>query len=262
MGNRNQILHAAQRCGHSLHATYKSGAHEMNSSLCVYIAEDHCDEAFSLQAGLERLGIESQAFPTAEALLKAEIGDGAACFVLDIGLPDMSGLNLQAELRRRHCLVPIIMISGTAMVSDAIRAFETGACAFFEKPFDVERLIDAIGNAVEGERARRQSESERSRRLAALSPRENEVLEQLIIGKGVKSIGRDLGISASTAEKHRANLLLKTGFDSVIELTCFLLSNAPRRPAMENFATRRFDRPTAPRLQSHFVGNRVHAAHA
>ena len=215
----------------------------MNDSLCVCIVDDQTNDALPLVIALQRLGVDSFLFSNAEELLGSNTMERAGCIVLDIELPGISGLELQSELRLRDCLSPVIVVSGRATVRDTIRAFEFGARAFYEKPFNIDDLLKTVSDAIVSDERRRQREAESRRRLAALSQREREVVELLVAGMSVKSIGRQLGISSSTAEKHRANVLQKTGFESVIDLTRFVFTCAVPAQTMENFASRHFDSP-------------------
>lgn len=217
----------------------------MNDSLCVCIVDDQTSDALPLMIALQRLEVDTFLFSNAEELLGSNTIERAGCIVLDIELPGISGLELQSELRLRDCLAPVVIVSGRATVSDTIRAFEFGARAFYEKPFNIDDLVKTVSHAIVSEERRRQREAESYRRLSALSEREREVLELLVAGMSVKSIGRQLGISSSTAEKHRANVLQKTGFESVIDLTRFMFTSAAPAQTIENFATRHFE-PHAP----------------
>lgn len=222
----------------------------MNDSLCVCVVDDQTNDALPLIIALQRRGLTARLFSSAEELLASDALDVAGCIVLDIELPGMSGLELQAELRSRGHLAPVVIVSGRATVSDTIRAFESGARAFYEKPFDLEHVLKTIDNVIQAEERRRTRDADCHRRLSALSQREREVLEQLVAGMSVKSIGRQLGISPSTAEKHRANVLQKTGFESVIDLTRFVYTSVAPMPALENFAISHIDPPaTGPNPQ-------------
>jgi len=232
----------------------------MKDSLCVCIVDDDPYGMLPITTALERRGLEVCRFASAEQLLASAAAERAGCLVLDIQLPGISGLDLQAELLRRGCQAPAIVISGSATVPDTIRAFEHGARAFFEKPFGIEDLAGTIARAVAAETARRLADDDRRRRLSALSEREREVLDQLVAGKSVKSIGRLLGISPSTAEKHRANVLAKTGFENLIDLTRFMCAPSTPAPAMEKFAMCTFDPPARAPNPHHGPGFRRYAS--
>ena len=119
----------------------------MCESLCVCFVDDEPDILVPIQLQLERLGIKSHTFATADALLQSEALKRAACVVVDFQPRETSGLALLQELRRLDYRMPVIMTAGAPSAADAIQAFESGATAFFEKPFDIEKFVAAVQRA-------------------------------------------------------------------------------------------------------------------
>lgn len=205
----------------------------MSGPLCVGIIEDDADERVPLQIALEAIGIGCHSFRSAEEFLSSHLVERIGCLVIDLNLPGMSGLALQATLRERSSEVAAIIVSGNATVPSVIEAFHCGAKAVFEKPCDIEKLVRCVSETLLMTERRRESQQDCRQRLHALSPRERDVLELLVAGKSVKTIGRILGISASTADKHRARVLSKTGCECVVGLVQLMHSHFIAQPHSE-----------------------------
>ncbi len=129
----------------------------------------------------------------------------------------MNGIELLRRLHNVNHRLPVIMITGNSDVSMAVRAMKAGAVDFIEKPFDDEVLLATIGAALDTSGALGAAEAEAVARIAALSPREREVLDLLIMGKPNKAIARDLGLSPRTVEIHRARLMIRLDVGSLAE---------------------------------------------
>lgn len=142
------------------------------------------------------------------------------CVLLDIRMPEMDGLEVQAELRRRGLLLPVIIMTGHGEIGLAVQAMKAGAVDFIEKPFEKAVLIGALdeGFARLEQAGRGQARAEAAEiKLKVLTTREREVLEGLARGFPNKTIAYDLGISARTVEIHRANVMTKLGVPSLAE---------------------------------------------
>jgi two-component system response regulator FixJ len=187
----------------------------------VYVVDD--DEAVreSLAALLEAKSYTVRSFALARDFLAAAPTLRPGCLVADIRMPEMDGLELQRQLAARSFNFPLIVITGHGDVPLAVRAMKEGAIDFIEKPF----AADAILAGVEAALARLATTGEddpmaatAAARLAALSPREREVLQGLLAGLPNKSIAYDLAISPRTVEIHRARVMDKMGAKSLSEL--------------------------------------------
>lgn len=170
---------------------------------------------------LESNGISVQTFATAAAFIAAYRRDDPGCLLLDLRLPGMSGLELQAYLRERGIEIPIVFVSGHGNVPTAVSAIKGGAVDFIEKPFGYREVLAIIAKAFERDaeiRGRRARCTQLSARYASLSEREREVMTRVADGKLNKVIAEELGISIKTVEFHRAHVMDKMGVASVAEL--------------------------------------------
>ena len=153
-----------------------------------------------------------------ELLGQKDLPDG--CILLDVRMPEMGGLEVQAELRRRGRLHPVIVMTGHGEIGIAVEAMKAGAVDFIEKPFEKAILVDALGEGFarleRAGKAHARTEAAEAK-LKVLTPREREVLEGLARGFPNKTIAYDLGISARTVEVHRANVMTKLGVPSLSE---------------------------------------------
>ena len=187
----------------------------------VHLIDD--DEAVrdSLSFLLTTAGIASRTYESAVTFLDQLAGAAPGCVVTDIRMPDMNGLELVRRLKDRGASHPIIVITGHGDVPLAVEAMKAGVVDFLEKPFDDEALLGSIRTALTiGGQATQASEERRKFEvmLAALSPRETEVLKGVLAGKQNKVIAFELGISARTVEVYRANVMTKTSAGSLSEL--------------------------------------------
>ncbi|MEE3626339.1 response regulator [Nitrospirillum sp. BR 11752] len=186
--------------------------------LTLAIVDD--DEAVrdALSALFEAEGYPVATYPSAGAFLAAGADAIPGCVIADINMPGMTGLELQADLARRGCPLPMIILTGQGDVPKAVTALKAGAVDFIEKPFTVDALVRAVETAMDrsGHTLRHQARAEAARgRLDSLSVREREVMDLLVAGHPNKVIAWKLGISARTVENHRAKVMEKTGCDNV-----------------------------------------------
>jgi FixJ family two-component response regulator len=191
------------------------------SGLTVYIVED--DQSVRDAVGL-LLGLHGHAvamFADAESFLQAYRPEWSGCLLLDIRMPGMNGLELQERLARIGCRMPAIVMTGHGDVDSARQAFRAQAVDFLEKPLDQARLLDAIAEAFQRQDALRRTRESRAaidKRLAALTPRELEVMELVVAGRHNRDIAAELGISVRTVEVHKARMMGKLGAASVADL--------------------------------------------
>jgi two-component system response regulator FixJ len=186
----------------------------------VHLVDD--DEAIRRSVGfmLKTSGFHVRTYEGGADLLKAVPNLETGCILLDIRMPGMDGLEVQAALRDKGVMLPVIIMTGHGDVSLAVRAMKSGALDFIEKPFEKAVLLSAIEHGVD--RLKRSAANvdradEAAVRLQVLTPREREVLDGLAQGLPNKTIAYDLGISPRTVEIHRANVMSKLGVRSLSE---------------------------------------------
>jgi FixJ family two-component response regulator len=190
----------------------------------VYVVDDDVSVRESLELLIGHAGWRPETFASAGAFLDFLARPrprAAGCLVLDVGLPDLNGLELQRRLAGDHVHLPIVFITGFGDVPMTVRAMKAGAVEFLTKPFGDDALLDAVGQAVERSRAAldRDAELETLRgHHAALSRREREVMTRVVAGRLNKQIAADLGISEITVKAHRGQVMRKMHVDSVADL--------------------------------------------
>jgi FixJ family two-component response regulator len=186
----------------------------------VYVVDDDPAMRSSLRWLIESVGLTVRTCASAQEFLQTYQGD-RGCLVLDVRMPGMSGLDLQAELAARKIIIPILIITGYAEVPLAVRAMKAGAFDFIEKPFSDQTLLDRIRAAVtldERARNRRAARREVQERLDLLTTREHDVLSRVVTGKSNKVIAAELQLSTKTVEVHRAHVMEKLKAGSLADL--------------------------------------------
>lgn len=190
----------------------------------VFVVDDDHDIRTSLTRALTKRGFEVEAFASAREFLDAYDRTRAGCIVLDYGMPEMSGLELQAHLNRRDDPLAIVFITGHGGVPESVQAMKGGAVDFIEKPFPQSVLLERIQTAIEvaeGKRAAQESTRRIRDRFGRLTAREEEIVAHMIANPAEvssKEIGNHLGISPRTVDHHRARILEKLEVKSVVEL--------------------------------------------
>jgi FixJ family two-component response regulator len=178
----------------------------------VFIVDDDQEVREAIQLLMESVGLTARSFDSAQAYLEQFDPTRPGCLVLDVRMKGMSGLDLQQRLTQAPIHPPVIVITGHGDVPMAVRAVKAGAVDFIEKPFNDQTLLDAVHRAFDQD-ARNRGQASRladiQERLTRLTPREREILDQVIAGKRNKVIAIDLGISQSTVEAHRAKVMEK-----------------------------------------------------
>lgn len=200
--------------------------------LSVFIVDDDASVRDSLALMLGLAGYRTAVFADAESFLDAWRGDWAGCLVTDLKLPGMSGVELQAELRRRDISLQVVLITAHGDVATAREAFLGQAVDFLEKPFDDAQLRAAIDTAFALEEKRlRHDEAHRADadRLSRLTARERDVLECASRGLHAKEIAAELSISPRTVEVHKTRIMAKLGVRNVAELVRFAVASAALR---------------------------------
>ena len=200
----------------------------------VYLVDDNQPFRRSTALVLQTIGLEVRDFETGPALLarlaQAPVEPTGACVVSDVRMPDMSGLELLEELKRRKYDVPVIFITGHADVPLAVEAMRRGALNFIEKPFAPEVLTEAIRSATTETRPRENPDTAAvpggpNPKLTKLTRRERQVLELVVAGKFNKIIADVLGISTKTVELHRASLMSKLEVHTLPDLVKLYLGH-------------------------------------
>lgn len=185
----------------------------------VHLVDDDGAVRSSLALLLDSFGYASATYASAEDLLAApQLAPG--CLIVDVRMPGMDGLALQAELAARGLPHPVIVVTGHADVPLAVRAMKAGAVDLIEKPYPAEDIIRAVRTALarmEDVRQLAKAAETAVARIALLTPREHEVLVQLVEGRANKMVAHVLGISPRTVEIHRANVMEKLGCRSLAE---------------------------------------------
>ena len=199
----------------------------------LYVVDDDAAVRRSLERLLDAAGFHVVSYESPSAFLEAASGLSAGCVLLDIRMPAVDGLEVQARLNRLRVQLPVIVMTGHGDVPSAVRAMKAGAVDFLEKPFGDKTLLKAIEGAfVKVSRLIGDRDAERAaQRIATLSPREREVLDGLLAGRPNKVIAFDLNISVRTVEVHRARMMGRLGtkqFADAIRLA-MMAKLAPRR---------------------------------
>lgn len=194
----------------------------------IYVVDDDAAFRDSLLWLLASAGFRTTAFDSAESFLGAYRAGSGACILLDVRMSGRSGLEVHAELKRSGDRTPIIFITGHGDVPMAVSAVKGGAYDFIEKPFSDDALLAQINAAVAAGAARIEQESGWSScaaRLAALTPRERDVMDRVVAGMRNKQIADELGISIKTVEVHRGRVMEKLDVDTVAELVQVALAS-------------------------------------
>jgi len=199
----------------------------LDKKATVYVVDDDQAVRDSLSWLIESISIKVEVFSSAQEFLDNYRSENPGCLVADVRMPGISGLELQKILNEKNYTIPMILITGHGDVPMAVRALKNGAVDFIEKPFNDQVLLERVNQCLEkdqNERIRHKDLQSKMSLLATLSPREREVLDQVVIGKQNKIIASDLGISNKTVEAHRANVMEKMGVASLADLVALYVS--------------------------------------
>ena len=187
----------------------------------VYVVDDDKLARESLEWLIESVGLPVKTFDSGQAFLDNYDNGLVGCLVLDVRMPDISGLDLHTKLKQDGCTLPVIIMTGHADVDMAVRAMKAGVYDFIEKPYNYSLMLERIQSAIAFDLDNRK-EQERvddvKGRIATLTPREQEVLKYVLNSSANKIIAAELGISIKTVELHRSNLMSKMQANSVTEL--------------------------------------------
>jgi FixJ family two-component response regulator len=187
----------------------------------VFVVDDDPLVRESLEDLFNSAGFTVRTFGSASEFIRSGRPDVAACLILDVQLPDRSGLDLQTELLQSGIEIPIVFLTGHGDIPMSVRAMKAGAVEFLTKPFHKEPLFDAVREALarDGEDRKQRSETlELQNRLGTLTPRERQVLALVVTGLLNKQIAGELGITDLTIKAHRGRVMRKMGAGSLADL--------------------------------------------
>lgn len=187
----------------------------------VFIVDDDVSVRESLEEMIRNEGWIAVAFPTAEEFLSYPRRDEPSCLILDVNLPKLNGLDLQAKLSADRLVMPIIFITGYGDIPMSVKAMKAGAFEFLEKPFSDDVLLSAIRHAIDESNLAVRADVELldlERKFKAMSPREKEVMALVVSGMMNKEIGAKLGISEITVKSHRGRVMRKMNAKSLANL--------------------------------------------
>lgn len=187
----------------------------------VFIVDDDPDIRRSVQGLLASVQLHSESFANTREFMTRQLPDVPSCLVLDVRLPGISGLDFQRELANAQVHIPIIFITGHGDIPMSVRAMKSGAVEFLTKPFRDQDLLDAIHQALETDRKRRQQQSEISElhtRFLNLTPREREVMQLVVSGMLNRQVASELETSEVTVKIHRAHVMEKMQAASFADL--------------------------------------------
>ncbi len=193
----------------------------MSTAPTVFVVDDDQAMRTSLQWLIESTGMRVFTFESADAFLAGYYPRRTGCLLVDVRMPGMSGLELQAYMAREGYRIPVIIITGHGDVAMAVKAMKAGAMDFIEKPFHDEDLLRSIRKALEYDQRQRVGQAAREdlqARLADLTPREHEVMSMVTDGKSNREIAAALGVTPKTVEAHRARVMEKMRAESLAEL--------------------------------------------
>jgi len=187
----------------------------------VFVVDDDALVRDAIEDLLESVGLDVRLFASAAEFLETRRPDAPACLVLDVRLPEQSGLDFQKALVGTDMELPIVFITGHGDIPMSVRAMKSGAVEFLPKPFRDQDLLDAIQTAIARDRARRSDVrvlTELRRRFAALSPREQDVMRQVVNGRLNKQIAADVNLSEARVKALRGQIMQKMQAESLPEL--------------------------------------------
>ena len=194
----------------------------MNETLpIVFVVDDESAVGVSIKRLLHSVGLEARHFTSASEFLRAKRPDAPGCIVLDVRLPDLSGLDLQQELAKANVDLPVIFVTGHADIPMTVRAMKAGAVEFLTKPFREQELLEAVQRAISRHRQiRDQRASMRvlQSRYELLTPREREVFPLVASGLLNKQVAAELNASEKTIKVHRGQLMQKMEAHSLSDL--------------------------------------------
>ena len=195
--------------------------HEEELAPTVFVVDDDAGMRRGLEFLLKHAGLAVRGFASAREFLDYYQPDMRGCMLLDVRMPEISGLDLQEHLRKNGTKLPVVIVTAYGSIPMAVRAIQQGAVDFIEKPFDGAQLLDRVHRALAHEaqvHLDSQRISQMQERYNLLTPREREVMRLVVSGLLNKQIAAELGISMKTVENHRACVMDKMKAESLAEL--------------------------------------------
>src|SRR5262245_52983360 len=187
----------------------------------VLVIDDDPNVRAAVGRLMRSLGLDAQLFGSISDFLRSHPPDGPTCLVLDVRLPEQSGLDLQRELSAASRNIPIVFITGHDDIHMSVQAMKGGAVEFLTKPFRDQELVDAIQVGLARDRERRENDkalADLKERFASLSPREREIIIHVTRGRLSKQIAHDIGIAEATVKVYRSRAMQKMKAGSLPEL--------------------------------------------
>jgi FixJ family two-component response regulator len=194
---------------------------ETNDKGIVHVVDDDPSLRAALESLFDSVGLATRTYGSARDFLSASPAETSGCIVIDIRLPDMNGLELQAQLAQMDIRLPVVMMTGYGDIPMSVRAMKRGAVDFLPKPFRDQDMLDAVIAAMERDRQQRSADSDISRvreRFDTLSAREQQVMLLVTTGKMNKQVAGELGISEITVKVHRGAAMRKMGTRTLADL--------------------------------------------
>jgi FixJ family two-component response regulator len=204
----------------------RAGAHTTSppssaEDAIVFVVDDDPLVRGALSSLFRSVGLRVEVFASATELLQSPLHGAPSCLVVDIRLPRLSGLDLQAELRSSGVMIPIVFITGHGDIPMSVKAMRAGAINFLTKPFRDQEMLDAVREALDRDRRRLsevKSNSDEQARFASLTPRQREIMALVTSGLMNKQIAAKIGIAEMTVKIHRGHVMRKMQTRSLAEL--------------------------------------------
>jgi FixJ family two-component response regulator len=207
---------------------------EMNNRAVVHVVDDDASLRGALESLFDSVGLDTRTYGAARDFLNASLAaDEPGCIVIDVRLPDMSGLEFQAQLTQVGIRLPVVMMTGYGDIPMSVHAMKRGAVDFLPKPFRDQDMLDAVMAAIERDRRRRTAEDDAAgmrQRFGTLSAREQQVMMMVTTGKMNKQIAGDLGLSEITVKIHRGRAMRKMGAQTLADLVRMAEVVKPKAP--------------------------------